>query len=92
MQIINSMKQAWPFLQPVDTSQAPGYLDVVKKPMDLSLIEKKLNDGAYTTKELFLEDFNLMVNNCLAYNDENTFYVRYAKALATKMNTIMKRI
>jgi hypothetical protein len=86
------MKQAWPFLQPVDISQAPGYTEIVKKPMDLSTMEKKLNDGLYTSKELFLEDFNLIVKNCLIYNDENTFYVRYAKSLQAKMQTLMKRI
>jgi hypothetical protein len=28
---------------------APGYLDVIKKPMDLQTMEAKLHSGSYTT-------------------------------------------
>lgn len=86
------MKQSWPFLQPVDPEEAPGYLDIIKHPMDLSTMEKKLNEGIYTTKEAFIDDFNLMVSNCLQYNDTDTIYARCAVALSNKMNSIIKKI
>lgn len=38
-------RAAWPFLEPVDTSEVPDYLDVVTDPIDLSLIEKRLKEG-----------------------------------------------
>lgn len=36
--------------------------------MDLSTIEKKLNDGEYVEPKDFEEDIKLMFNNCYLYN------------------------
>ena len=37
--------ESWPFLQPVNTKQFPTYKKIIKTPMDISTIRKKLNDG-----------------------------------------------
>lgn len=36
---------AWPFLLPVNTKQFPTYKKIIKNPMDLSTIKKRLNDA-----------------------------------------------
>ena len=36
---------SWPFLTPVNTKQFPTYKKIIKNPMDISTIRKKLNDG-----------------------------------------------
>lgn len=60
---------ATPFLQPVDPVyfNIPDYFDIIKHPMDLSTIQKKLDD--YHSKEEFIADVELMLNNCYLYNN-----------------------
>lgn len=41
------------FLQPVDTSQIPGYLDLIKTPMDFGTITQKVERGRYRSLEEF---------------------------------------
>ena len=37
--------EAWPFLLPVNTKQFPTYKKIIKCPMDISTIKKRLTDG-----------------------------------------------
>lgn len=46
----------------------PTYPKVVKKPMDLSTMRKKLDGGEYSTANKFHDDFKLMIRNCFAFN------------------------
>ena len=46
----------------------PEYPKVVKKPMDLSTMKKKLDAGKYPTPEKSRDDFRLMIKNCLLFN------------------------
>ena len=52
--------------------EIPAYPKIVKKPMDLSTIKKKLEAGIYTTAEQFHDDFKLMISNCMKFNPINT--------------------
>jgi len=88
-QLVN-MKTAWPFLRPVTIEEAPSYFDVIKKPMDLGTMQKKLNDGLYATKEEFEADFKLIISNCKKFNDSDTIYVKLANALEKKYIQLMK--
>ncbi|KAJ8298613.1 hypothetical protein KUTeg_022673 [Tegillarca granosa] len=65
---VRDHKDAWPFYDPVDEEVAPGYHDVIKRPMDLSTIDKKLHNRDYRTVKGFISDFNLMFNNCRKFN------------------------
>ena len=38
-------EDSWAFLTPVNTKQFPTYKKIIKVPMDISTIRKKLNDG-----------------------------------------------
>lgn len=37
-------EDSWPFLLPVNTKQFPTYRKIIKNPMDLSTIKKRLQD------------------------------------------------
>lgn len=73
----------WPFLQPVDPMALgiPDYLEVIKEPMDLSSIKKKLDSGTYSNGDQFASDIRLMLNNCFIYNAPDTDVFRLGKEL-----------
>ena len=63
-------KDATPFREPVDPIKLniPRYFDIVTRPMDISTIEKKLMTGAYPVVQAVVDDFNLMIDNCVKFN------------------------
>ncbi|KAJ3299441.1 hypothetical protein HK104_008947 [Borealophlyctis nickersoniae] len=61
----------WPFKQPVPTSVL-GYHDIIKRPMDISTIQRKLNEGKYETASAFRDDMKLMFGNCYTFNPPGT--------------------
>ncbi len=50
----------------------PTYPKVVKKPMDLSTMKRKLDNHEYPSTEKFYEDFKLMIRNCFNFNPAGT--------------------
>lgn len=71
---IRRLKDAQPFINPVDIVKLniPFYYNYIKRPMDLSTIEKKLNVNAYEDPIQLIEDFNLMVENCFKFNGKDS--------------------
>ncbi|KAJ0170230.1 hypothetical protein K1T71_014158 [Dendrolimus kikuchii] len=63
-------EHAWPFLLPVNTKQFPQYKKVIKCPMDLSTIKRKLQDSCYKCKEEFASDVRLIFSNCEVFNED----------------------
>ncbi|XP_037872195.1 bromodomain-containing protein homolog isoform X2 [Bombyx mori] len=64
------------FTEPVDLQEVPDYSTIVKHPMDLSTMEKKLDRGAYKNIDDIEDDFKLMIDNCLAYNNKDTVFYK----------------
>ncbi|XP_060685586.1 bromodomain testis-specific protein [Hemiscyllium ocellatum] len=61
---------AWPFYEPVD-AEALGlhdYHDIIKHPMDLSSVKRKMNNQEYRSSQEFAADVRLMFFNCYKYN------------------------
>lgn len=58
------------FLQPVDpvALAIPTYFQVIKKPMDLSTIQDKLDSGQYKKGKDLEADMTLMFKNCYKFN------------------------
>jgi len=61
---------AWPFHQPVDASKLnlPDYHKIIKHPMDLGTIKKRLESNHYYSAKECIQDFNTMFTNCYVYN------------------------
>ncbi|EDV53954.1 bromodomain-containing protein 4A [Drosophila erecta] len=62
------------FRHPVDAVSlgVPDYHAVVKHPMDLSTIRKRLHNNYYWQASEALEDFKLIFENCMLYNLEGS--------------------
>ncbi|VEN44391.1 unnamed protein product [Callosobruchus maculatus] len=63
---------AWPFLLPVNTKQFPTYKKIIKVPMDLSTIKKKLQDLHYKSRDEFCADVRQIFNNCETFNEDDS--------------------
>ncbi|XP_071605909.1 bromodomain testis-specific protein [Heliangelus exortis] len=74
---------SWPFLQPVDAAKLnlPDYYSVIKKPMDLTTIRKRLEHNYYTKAEECIADFRTMFSNCYTYNKPGDDVVLMAQEL-----------
>ncbi|XP_037072213.1 bromodomain adjacent to zinc finger domain protein 1A-like [Pollicipes pollicipes] len=57
------------FLRPVKTREAPDYYQIVREPMDISTMQRKLSTGDYTSTAEFVADAGLIFSNCAMYND-----------------------
>lgn len=71
--IIRNLKKhrdAAPFLNPVDYVKlnVPDYPNIVKQPMDLMMVDRKLNASEYASVDDFVADVRLIFNNCFKYN------------------------
>ncbi|XP_069828950.1 bromodomain-containing protein 8 isoform X2 [Dendropsophus ebraccatus] len=66
--MIADHRYAAPFRKPVMDREAPGYMDIVKRPMDLSTIKKGLSKGRIKTIAEFQRDVLLMLQNAVMYN------------------------
>eukprot|EP00941_MAST-03F_sp_MAST-3F-sp1_P003094 g3094.t1 len=72
----NMIQALGPFLYPVSDVVAPGYSSIIKKPMCVEIIEKKLKSksknkkNAYKAVEAFIADIQLIIDNCFKYNSD----------------------
>ncbi|XP_033226960.1 homeotic protein female sterile-like isoform X3 [Belonocnema kinseyi] len=74
---------AWPFQQPVDAKKLnlPDYHKIIKQPMDLGTIKKRLENNYYWSAKECIQDFNTMFTNCYVYNKPGEDVVVMAQAL-----------
>ncbi|XP_075020476.1 bromodomain-containing protein 8 isoform X5 [Calonectris borealis] len=76
--MIASHRYSGPFLKAVSEKQAPGYRDVVKRPMDLTSIKRRLSKGHIQSMVQFQRDLMLMFQNAVMYNSFNHHVHRIA--------------
>ncbi|CAE1317378.1 Bromodomain-containing protein 4B,Bromodomain testis-specific protein,Bromodomain-containing protein 3,Bromodomain-containing protein 4,Homeotic protein female sterile,Bromodomain-containing protein 4A,Bromodomain-containing protein 2 [Acanthosepion pharaonis] len=74
---------AWPFHQPVDAEKLnlPDYHKIIKSPMDLGTIKKRLETNYYHSAKQCISDFNTMFTNCYVYNKPGEDIVLMAQTL-----------
>ena len=79
-------EHAWPFCEAVDPDQLglPDYFEIIKTPMDLSEVRRRLQTQEYSHVDEFMRDVSLTFDNAIAYNPEDNFVWKHA--------TNMKRI
>ncbi|MCO5592483.1 hypothetical protein L7F22_046486 [Adiantum nelumboides] len=73
---------AWPFKDPVDPREVPDYYDIIKDPIDLKTIAKRLeSEMYYLTLDMFSADLKRMFANARTYNSPETIYFKCANRL-----------
>uniref|UniRef100_K3X9C4 Uncharacterized protein n=1 Tax=Globisporangium ultimum (strain ATCC 200006 / CBS 805.95 / DAOM BR144) TaxID=431595 RepID=K3X9C4_GLOUD len=70
------------FKEPVTRSIAPTYFDVIKNPMDLSTIQKKILRNEYSRLNFrdFRDDFELMCLNAVTFNSKERDFLIWREA------------
>ncbi|KAG7355101.1 bromodomain containing protein [Nitzschia inconspicua] len=90
---VEEQQYSWPFREPVDTTEVKDYLDVIKEPIDLSTIDKRIRKGDhYRSKKMLYADLMLMVNNCKLYNEEGSTYTQCARNLETYLKGLFANL
>ncbi|XP_025031711.1 bromodomain-containing protein 2 isoform X2 [Python bivittatus] len=74
---------AWPFRQPVDAVKLglPDYHKIIKQPMDMGTIKRRLENSYYWSSAECMQDFNTMFTNCYIYNKPTDDIVLMAQTL-----------
>lgn len=52
--------------------EIPSYPKIIKRPMDMSTMRRKLDAHEYRTASSFWDDFKLMIRNCFTFNPAGT--------------------
>lgn len=76
---------AIPFRSPVDPNALgiPDYFEIIRTPMDMSSIRRKLDTGAYQDPWEFVNDVFLMFENAWVYNRKTSRVYRYCTKVTT---------
>lgn len=83
--------ESLPFRQPVDPEllQIPDYYTIIKKPMDLSTIKRKLDTGVYSDPWQYVDDVRLMFDNAWLYNKKNSKVYKFATKLSEIFDSLI---
>jgi len=79
----------------VNTEEVDDYLEYVKEPMDFEKMHMKLDDGEYSSAQMFLDDVDLIAENAIAYNcdlayETNRIICHRARALQDFVYALVK--
>ncbi|KAK4695954.1 transcriptional activator SPT7, partial [Phenoliferia sp. Uapishka_3] len=81
------------FLQKVKKTEVPDYFDIIKKPMDLGTLLKRVKSQMYRSKKAFADDLDQIWTNALLYNSHPAHPLRVsAEILRKKANQLLEFI
>jgi Bromodomain/TAZ zinc finger len=84
----------WVFIDAVDPVALglPDYFEVVKNPMHLELVKKKLENAIYADMETFERDVKLVFENAILYNGEESEVGQLAQSMLVKFDQLYKDV
>ncbi|TDH73274.1 hypothetical protein CCR75_008140 [Bremia lactucae] len=87
-------KFGWVFNTPVDpvALNIPNYFKIIRKPMDLGTVKKKLEVGAYKHLEEFAYDVRTTFQNAMQYNSEDQDVYSLAKDMLADFNNEVRKV
>jgi transcription initiation factor TFIID subunit 1 len=74
-------QESWPFMKPVNKKLVKGYYDIIKNPMDLETMNKKVLSHRYHSRADFLADLQLIAANSERFNGSDSKLTKEAKML-----------
>lgn len=74
-------QESWAFLKPVNKKLVKGYYDIIKHPMDLETVDKKVLAHRYHSRADFLIDIQLIANNSERFNGAESKLTKEAHSL-----------
>jgi hypothetical protein len=103
---LKKLKDATPFLQPVDPIALgiPHYATVIKQPMDLGTVERKLISSnpskpdssvarpPYLSTDEFIYDVKLIFNNCATFNGVDHVITQMGRRLEAVFDKQLKQL
>lgn len=103
---LKKLKEAAHFLHPVDpvALNIPHYPSIIKNPMDLGTIERKLmssnptkpdpnsNNPRYSNADEFISDVRLIFTNCLTFNGPDHIISIQGKNVETVFDKQIKQL
>ncbi|XP_031356543.1 transcription initiation factor TFIID subunit 1 isoform X2 [Photinus pyralis] len=78
---LKTMAESWPFLKPVNKKMVKDYYNIIKRPMDLETIVKKVSSHKYHSRHEFLVDVQQILENCILYNGKDSPFTQKAEAI-----------
>lgn len=82
LKIMHDHPDSWPFKEPVDARDVPDYYDIIKDPIDLKTMSKRVESELYyVTFDMFVADVRRMFANARTYNSPETIYYKCATRL-----------
>ena len=83
LRAVNEHADSWPFKEPVDGSEVPDYYKIIKDPIDLKTMGKRLDSEVfYLTFDSFVAEMRRMFSNARTYNAPDTIYYKIANRWA----------
>jgi hypothetical protein len=79
------------FSVPVDPALAPNYLQVIRRPMDLSTVLRRLKAGTCHDVKKWERDIRLILQNCRTYNTDESILTVLAKELIVHFEKMLKK-
>ena len=97
LQLINLLEiqeESAEFLQPVDYKllNIPDYPIIIKNPMDLGTIKKKIKSKKYKNLHEFINDIQLVWDNCKTYNDPSSEIYSQAEFMEKQMRRYCSKL
>lgn len=86
LKVLQAHQHGWVFNSPVDPVELglPDYFEVIKQPMDLGTIRKKLENGVYHSLKEFEGHCHVTFDNAMMYNPQGSVVYNMAEEMKIK--------
>ena len=66
------------------------YISVIRHPINFLMIKEKMIKTYYSSQYEFIEDMNLVFDNCMEYNQRNSKVYKSAQKMKKKFKLMLK--